>query len=174
MAWHVTQWHGKILTWKFPNLCQKGHGSNPRRTGGWGVWTPPSQVFRRYLKNGGAPRCRFWRTYLYIFFRTCCENSRPRSFKVKSPGHVKWPHLIKSLNARHSSTEWPMITSKLSAIYIRNGAICEKYISEFWYRWPKVRSICDLSLHCKSMGGKWKAPLLDESHSKHYQTSSYR
>ena len=28
---------------------------------------PPPQVFRRYLKNGGAQRRRFWHTLSYIF-----------------------------------------------------------------------------------------------------------
>ena len=36
-----------------------------------------------------------------------------------SPGHVKWPHLRKNRNARHSYTEW-LITLQLSAIGIRN------------------------------------------------------
>ena len=36
----------------------------PRRAGG--VFTPPPQVFRRYLKNGGAQRRRFCHTLSYI------------------------------------------------------------------------------------------------------------
>ena len=45
----------------------------------------------------GAKRRHFWHTYSsYI---------RLRSLKVRSPGHVKSPHLRKDLNARHSYTE---------------------------------------------------------------------
>ena len=47
--------------------------------------------------------------------------------------------LKKKLNVRHSYTEWP-ITLQLSAINIRTR-IYETYITEFRYRWPKVRSI---------------------------------
>ena len=43
-------------------------------------------------------------------------------------------------------------TLKLLAIYIRNG-IYELFISEFWYRWPKVRPIFR---PLQSMGEKWK------------------
>ena len=44
-----------------------------------------------------------------------CENFRPRSLKVRSPGHLKWPHLRKSLSACHIYTDW-MIALKPSAI----------------------------------------------------------
>ena len=37
------------------------------------------------------------------------------SLLVRSPGHVKWPHLRKILNVCHSYTKWP-ITLKLSAL----------------------------------------------------------
>ena len=36
--------------------------------------------------------------HLFIHsFHICSENFRPRSLKVRSPAHVKWPHLTKSL-----------------------------------------------------------------------------
>ena len=53
--------------------------------------------------------------------------------------------------------KWPwmtLITLKVSAIDIRTR-IYKTYISEFWYRWPKVRSILR-PLHYKSMGEKMK------------------
>ena len=83
----------------------------------WGLFGHPlPQVFRRYLKNGGAERHHFRHAWSYVhLFRTCFENFRPRSLKVRSPDHVKWPHLRKSLNARHSCTKAP-INLKLSAI----------------------------------------------------------
>ena len=52
---------------------------------------------------------------------------------------TQMPSLQKSLNARHIYTDSP-ITLKLSAIVVRNS-IYKMYISEFWYRWPKVSSI---------------------------------
>ena len=67
------------------------------------------------------------------------HNFRPKSLKVRSLGHVKWPRLTKSFNPRHSYTEW-LIPLKLSVIDIRNS-VYKIYISEFWYQWPKVRSI---------------------------------
>ena len=82
-------------------------------------------------------------THLFIhLFRICCENFRCRSLKV--PGHVKWPDLRQSLNARHSYTEWP-ITLKHSAVDIHNS-IYKTYILKFWYRWPKVRPFSDLPI----------------------------
>ena len=41
----------------------------------------------------------------YLFthpFHTLCKNFSPRSFKVRSPGPVKWPHVPKNFNLRHS------------------------------------------------------------------------
>ena len=100
-----------------------------------------------------------------------CKKFRPRSLKIRSPDHVEWPRLRKSLNAGHSNTEWP-ITLKLSKIDIRNS-IYEIYIPVFLYRWPKVISILR-PLQYKLMEWNWKAPLLDENHSKLSQTSGYR
>ena len=48
-------------------------------------------------------------------FHIYSENFRPRPRKVRSPGHVKGPHLIKSLNASQSYTDWT-IALKLSVI----------------------------------------------------------
>ena len=151
-----------LLAWKFD--------LHPRRAGGC-LNTPPPSGFSQIVgkRRRGAPP--FLAQLFIHLFRTLCENFGPRSLKVRSPGHVKCPHLRKTLNVRHSYTEWP-ITLKLSAMDIRTS-IYETYISEFWYRWPKVRSILR-PLHYKSMGEKWKAPLLHENHSKHSKTSGYR
>ena len=72
----------------------------------------------------------------------------------------------------HSYTECP-ITLNFSELDICYNSIYKMYVSELLYRWPKVSPILRL-LHCKSMGEKWKAPLLEENHSKHSQTSGYR
>ena len=75
------------------------------------------------------------------FFRTC-ENFRVRSLNIRSPGHVKWPHLRKSWNARHSYTEW-LITLKLSANDILTGSI--KCVSRnLNIGDPKSVQLCDL------------------------------
>ena len=60
------------------------------------------------------------------------------SLKVRSPVHVKWPHLRKKLNAWHSYTDWT-IALKFSAINTSDSSfkMCN---SEFWY-WCPVRSI---------------------------------
>ena len=47
-----------------------------------GVKHPPA-VFREYLKNGDAAH------FILHHFYTCCENFRPWSLKVRSPGQVK-------------------------------------------------------------------------------------
>ena len=81
-------------------------------------------------------------------------------------------HLPGPANALHSYTEWPITNSQrlISVmVYIKCIGISEfliSKISEFWYMWPKVRSTLR-PLHYKSMGEKWKAPVLDENHSKH-------
>ena len=59
------------------------------------------------LLGGGMlrPPLRFLAHLIIHLFRTCCENFRPRSRKVRSPNHVKWPHLIKSLNVLQRYTD---------------------------------------------------------------------
>ena len=117
----------------------------------------------------------------FRFFASCSCLFSAHFVKISDPGHswsghqvtssdLTW-HLRKTLNIRHSYTERP-ITLKLAAIDI-GTRIYETYISEFWYRWNKVRSILR-PLHYKSMGEKWKAPLLHENHSKHSKTWCYR
>ena len=107
-------------------------------------------------------------THLFIhIFRICCENFRPRS----SPDRVKWPHLMKSFNARYRYADGT-IALKLPAIGTSNAAY-KMYISEFCYRWPKVRSIL-WHLPYKLIGENWKAFVLDGNHSKHSQTSGYK
>ena len=56
-----------------------------------------------------------------------------------------------------------------SAIDIRNG-IYEMYISKFWFGDQSSGKFCDLSI-ISEWRKKWTAPLLDENHSKHSQTS---
>ena len=102
--------------------------------------------------------------YLLIhLFPTCCENLRPSSFKVRLPGHVKWPHLRKGLNARQSYTEWQIIM-KLSVTDIRIPVSIKCISRNCDIRDPRLGQYFDLSIAYKSMGEKWKAPLLEENH----------
>ena len=99
-------------------------------------------------------RRHLWHLFVHMF-RTC-ENFRPRSLKVRSPGHVKWPQ---SLNFKRMISVTVSIRSLSRNFYIgdlRSG------------------KFCDLSITCKSMGEHLKAPLLNENHAKHSQTSGYR
>ena len=132
----------------------KDKNINPRRAGGRGSTPFPFRFLQisKKRRRGSTP----FLAHMFIhLFRIYCENFRPRS-----PSHA----LQKSLNARNSYTEWPIIR-KPSAIDIRNS-IHKMYISEMWYRWLKVRSILR-PLHCKSMEENYKVSLLDENHPKH-------
>ena len=55
----------------------------------------------------------FWPTCWYIFPHMLLK-FRQMSLKVRSQGHVKWPHLRKSLNARHSCTDWTIALNPTS------------------------------------------------------------
>ena len=80
----------------------------------------------------------FWRVetlLLHLFihlFRTCCE----RSFKVRSPGHVKWPHLRKSWNARYSyhrfdaSHQEKHYSGKVNALALLGLKLLQKKLSQ--------------------------------------------
>ena len=128
----------------------------PRRAGG--VWTPP-HGFCRYLTNGGAERRRFWHSQFIHLFRTLCENFRPRSLKVRSPGHDKWPHLrkfwmhlIATPNDRSPENVQPLISVNRNVKCISwNFDIGDLRSDQF----------CDLSIISS----------LDENHSKRSQTS---
>ena len=67
------------------------------------------------------------------------------------------PHTHTSAHAHTDkimSQLWPAtyyssaISLKLSVINSSNS-VYKMYISEFWFRWPKVRSICYLSMKCQ-------------------------
>ena len=111
---------------------------NPRLTGG--VWTPSRLCFLSQISQNQRRGAKQFLAHLSRnYFCTCCKSFKSRSLKVRSPGHAKWPHLRKSLNASHSYTDW-MIALKLSEIEIRNS-IYNTYVSEFVCRYPKVRLI---------------------------------
>ena len=83
-----------------------------------GVWTKTTGALcfsQIYKKTVALHTAVLWHTYSCIF-SAHVQNSDPElsrsghqvtsSDQVRSPGYVKWPHLRKSLNARHSYTDW--------------------------------------------------------------------
>ena len=72
--------------------------------------------------------------------------------KVTPPSHIKWPDLklhFQSLRACQRHTKDP--NSLKLAVCNTDICIYALFISDFWYRWPKVRSI-SWPPHYKSMG----------------------
>ena len=82
--------------------------------------------------------------YLFIhLFHTCYEEFRPRSFKVRYQvtsndltSEKVWMLIKTTPNA-----QWPWNFQGLISIPVSIFVLNEMYISEFWYRWPKVRLI---------------------------------
>ena len=74
-----------------PVPVQMHYGSDAR-------FSTPKLITTINLRHDGGscePPLQFLAKLIIHLFRICCENFRPRSRKVRSPGHVKWPHLIK-------------------------------------------------------------------------------
>ena len=93
--WHMI-FTMTVLFILFMKKCQTGDSSanessgtniNPRRAGGVFERPPPgfSQIAGK--RRRGAPP--FLAQLFIHLFRTLCENFRPRSLMVRSPGHVK-------------------------------------------------------------------------------------
>ena len=85
---------------------------------------------------------------LWKFQTQVIQGQVTRSRQVTSPQ--------KSLNARHSYTEC-LITLKLPVFDIRTS-IYKMHILEFWYPWPKVRSILRPLHYNKSIGENEMCP----------------
>ena len=134
-----------------------------------GVWTPPSGFFKiaqEPRRNRGAARLRFLAHLSPHLFRTLPENFDPRSPQVRSRDQVKWPDLRKSLRSCHGDSGWAKALL-LSGIGIPISTY-NLYISDFLYRWPKVRSF-SWPAHYKSMGEKSfasKSIQIGSTHSK--------
>ena len=127
-----------------------------------GFWTPP-QVFRRYSPP-------------FLAHLGCSYVISTHVVKISDPGHLKSSDLTSEkvwMFAIASSNDRSVITLKLSPIDIRTS-IYKMYLSEFHIGDPRSGQSWDLPIRYKSIGENWKAPLLDESHSKHSQTSVYR
>ena len=145
---------------------------NPRPAGGGGVWTPPpppSGFSRIAKKNGGAQRRRVFTHLIPHLFRNFCENLDPMPCEVRSPGQVKWPNYKTNFQSRNGYNVSGKVM-KLSA-YDEVISAYKTYISDFWYRWPQVRSFLRPP-HYKSMGKK--STLLYLLWRKRFWVESYR
>ena len=79
----------------------------PRRAGGCFEQPSSFSFFFADISTTAGPSTDIFGTPVYTSFPHMCDNFRPRSLKVRSPGRVKFPRLRKSLNARYSYTETP-------------------------------------------------------------------
>ena len=88
--------------------------------------------------------------------------------EVRSPGQVKWPNYKITFQSRHGYN----ISGKVMKLLEYDELISayKTYISDFWYRWPQVRSF--LRPPHKSMGKK-STPLY-LLWPKHIWVKSYR
>ena len=88
--------------------------------------------------------------------------------EVRSPGQVKWPNYKITFQSRHGYN----VSGKVMKLSEYDEVISayKIYISDFWYRWPQVRSFLRPP-HYKSMGKKltplyllWRKPIWVESY----------
>ena len=89
--------------------------------------------------------------------------------EVRSKGQVKWPNYEITFQSRHDYN----VSGKVMKLSEYDELISahKTYISDFWYRWPQVRSFSRLP-HYKSMGKK-STPLY-LLWRKHIWVESYR
>ena len=102
--------------------------------GGGGVWTP---LPLRFFEDSENTATRFHPPYHHLF-RNFCGNFDPRPCEVRSPGQVKWPNYKITFPSRHGYNVSVKVM-KLSE-YDEVISAYKTYISDFWYRWPQVRS----------------------------------
>ena len=89
--------------------------------------------------------------------------------EVRSPGQVKWPNYKITFQSRHGYN----VSGKVMKLSEYDDVISayKTYISDFWYRWPQVRSFLRPP-HYKSMGKK--STLLYLLWRKRFWVESYR
>ena len=106
------------------------------------------------------------RLFPHSFF-TLCENSRPRSFKVRSPAKVKWTGVPKHPNLRPSYNTWRIDLKLL--VLDKSDYTYQMFHSGFWYSWLRSGQICDLHITYKPMGKIPTALVCQSLHSIHSQ-----
>ena len=89
--------------------------------------------------------------------------------EVRSPGQVKWPNYKITFQSRHGYNVAGKVTKRSE--YNEVISAYKTYISDFWYRWPQVRSFLRPP-HYKSMGKK--STLLYLLWRKRFWVESYR
>ena len=118
-----------------------------------GLESPPPVFFQiaRKRRHCAPP---FLAHLIIHIFRICCKNFRPMSRKVRSPGHVKWPHFIKV---------WMLVkatpTERLHSNFKRwiSIPVSMKHISRnFDFGYLRSGQFRDLSIINKSTGEKMK------------------
>ena len=137
--------------------------------GGGAFGRPPPSGFSRLskIRRRAAPPA-FHTPYPHLF-RNFCENFDPMPCEVRSPGQVKWPNYKITFQSRHGYNVSGKVM-KLSE-YDELISAYKTFISDFWYRWPQVRSFLRPP-HYKSMGKK-STPLY-LLWRKHIWVESYR
>ena len=110
---------------------------NPRTAGGL-ISAPPSGFSGVAQKRRRAAPPNFVQLFghqLHILWKSFDL----RSSQVRSQVHVKWPHLQKCLRSCQSHSLFSNVL-KLAGFH-KNISFYNSYISDFSYRWPKIRSI---------------------------------
>ena len=142
---------------------------NPRPAGGGGrLNVPPLRFFEDSKKTAARSAAGFSPT-LPPSFPQLLWNFDPMPCEVRSPGQVKWPNYKITFQSRHGYNVSGTVM-KLSE-YDEVISAYKTYISDFWYRWPQVRSILRPP-HYKSMGKK--STLLYLLWRKRFWVESYR
>ena len=91
--------------------------------------------------------------------------------EVRSPGQVKWPNYKNNFSNRATATMFQGKLWSFQNMMSSHQCLQKTYISDFWYRWPQVRSFLRPP-HYKSMGKK-STPLYLLCR-KHIWVQSYR
>ena len=167
LLWSATPDDTRSITSE-PN-CRQEQCINPRPAGGGAFERPPSGFSRIAKKNGGAQRRRVFTHLTPHLFRNFCENFDPMPCEVRSPGQVKWPNYKITFQSRHGYN----VSGKVMKLSEYDEVISayKTYISDFWNRWPQVRSFLRPP-HYKSMGKK--STLLYLLWRKRFWVESYR
>ena len=128
---------------------------NPRPAGGGGALEPPPRFIEDSENTAALRAAGFSPTWPPCFPQLLWKFRR----KVMQ-GQVKWPNFKISFQPRHGYNILGKVM-KLSE-YDKVISAYKIYISDFWYRWPQVRSFLRPP-HYKSMGKK-STPFLAQAY----------
>ena len=131
----------KWATWFSPELILRTDGGE----------YPPPEVFRRYRKNRGATRGMTISSSLFTHYMQVVTFYLEKSGHQISSNGPTSHHLFSTLRPRQSQSRWPSALKVAGCI--EPIGTYNLYISDFLYRWLKVRSISWPS-HYRSIRGK--------------------